>query len=267
LSDDANIRGVLRNFIISTGSICSKVTKAAQNLKTKYDMYYDYSESLKSVLGHRLLAIRRGSKEQVLSWKIVVEDQDAIDLILSKVAVNNRSLFYPELYTAVKTAYERHLYLSLKDKNDLMKVPLFGEKTFKQCAGFLRIAGGVNPLDNSAVHPESYSVVEQMAKDLSVDVSGLIGNEGLVKKIDPKKYVTQDIGLLTLNDIVAELKKPGIDPREDFSTAEFSDDINTLEDLKENIILGGTVTNVTNFGAFVDIGVHQDGLVHISNQS
>ena len=156
---------------------------------------------------------------------------------------------------------------SFKDKNDLMKVPLFGEKTFKQCAGFLRIAGGVNPLDNSAVHPESYSVVEQMAKDLSVDVSGLIGNEGLVKKIDPKKYVTQDIGLLTLNDIVAELKKPGIDPREDFSTAEFSDDINTLEDLKENIILGGSVTNVTNFGAFVDIGVHQDGLVHISNQS
>ena len=156
---------------------------------------------------------------------------------------------------------------SFKDKNDLMKVPLFGEKTFKQCAGFLRIAGGVNPLDNSAVHPESYSVVEQMAKDLSVDVSGLIGNEGLVKKIDPKKYVTQDIELLTLNDIVAELKKPGIDPREDFSTAEFSDDINTLEDLKENIILGGTVTNVTNFGAFVDIGVHQDGLVHISNQS
>jgi uncharacterized protein len=507
LADDANIRGMLRNFIVSTGNICSKVTKTVQNLKTKYEMYYDYKESLKTVAGHRLLAIRRGSKEQVLSWKIVVEDQDAIDLILSKVAINNRSLFYPELYTAVKTAYDRHLYTSLqveifltkmdqadkdaidvfatnaknlllappaghkvimgidpglrtgckvvvidkngnfkeyhaifphqpqakiqesedilvdlikeyyveliaigngtasketntfvknvlkkhnlnpkiitvseagasvysasvlaslefpnldvtvrgaisiarrlqdplselvkidpksigvgqyqhdvnqmqlkkrldatvesavnyvganlnsastellsyiagigkiiaknivnyrtqngsfKDKNDLMKVPLFGEKTFKQCAGFLRINGGVNPLDNSAVHPESYPVVEQMAKDLCVDVTDLVGNDELIKKIYPKKYVTQEIGLLTLNDIISELKKPGVDPRKDFSTLEFNVEINTLEDLKENMVLDGTVTNVTNFGAFIDIGVHQDGLVHISKLS
>ncbi|MDR1522897.1 MAG: RNA-binding transcriptional accessory protein [Endomicrobium sp.] len=507
LSDDATTRGVLRNFIVSTGNIRSKATKAAQNLKTKYEMYYDYNEPLKTVVGHRLLAIRRGSKEQVLSWKIVVEDQDAIDLILSKVAINNRSLFYPELYTAVKTAYDRHLYPSLqveiflakmdqadqdaidvfatnaknlllappaghkvimgmdpgfrtgckvavidengkfkeyhaifphepqakiqeaedilidlikeyyveliaigngtasketntfvknvlkkhsldakivtvseagasvysasvlaslefpdldvtvrgaisiarrlqdplaelvkidpksigvgqyqhdvnqiqlkkqldatvesavnyvganlnsastellsyiagigkivaknivnyrtqngsfKDKNDLMKIALFGEKTFKQCAGFLRIAGGLNPLDNSAVHPESYPVVEQMAKDLGVDITGLVGNDELIKKIDPKKYVTQEIGLLTLNDIISELKKPGVDPRQDFSTAEFSDDVNTLEDLREDMVLDGTVTNVTNFGAFIDIGVHQDGLVHISKLS
>lgn len=507
LSDNADIRGLLRNFIVSTGSIRSKVTKAAENLKTKYDMYYDYNEPLKTVPGHRLLAIRRGSKEQVLSWKIIVDDEKAIDMMLARVAKNNRSLFYPELFTAVKTAYDRHLYPSVQvemflskmneadkdainvfatnvknlllappaghrvimgidpgfrtgckvvvvdtngnfkeyhaifpnepasrlkeaedtlvdlleeyyvdliaigngtasketiafvkavlkkhnltpmvvtvseagasvysasqlasqefpdldvtvrgaisiarrlqdplaelvkidpksigvgqyqhdvnqiqlkkqlddtvesavnyvganlnsastellsyisgigrivaknivqyrakngsfnDKKELMKVPLFREKTFTQCAGFLRIVDGINPLDNSAVHPESYHVVEKMATDLSVDVVGLIGNESLIKQIDTKKYVTQDTGLLTLNDIIQELKKPGVDPRKDFSTAQFSDDVNTLEDLKKDMILDGTVTNVTNFGAFVDIGVHQDGLVHISKLS
>ncbi|MDR2427508.1 MAG: RNA-binding transcriptional accessory protein [Endomicrobium sp.] len=507
LSDNADIREMLRNFIASTGSIRSKATKAAENLKTKYDMYYDYNEPLKTIPGHRLLAIRRGSKEQVLSWKIIIDDENAVDMILAKVAKNNRSLFYPELFTSVKTAYDRHLYPSLqveiflakmetadkdainvfatnaknlllappaghkiimgidpgfrtgckvvvvdtngnfkeyhaifphepalrvkeaedilidlieeyyveliavgngtasketvnfvkavlkkhnltpkavtvseagasvysasplasqefpdldvtvrgaisiarrlqdplaelvkidpksigvgqyqhdvnqirlkkqlddtvesavnyvganlnsastellsyisgigrivaknivqyrakngsfKDKKELMNIPLFGEKTFTQCSGFLRVAGGINPLDNSAVHPENYPIVEKMAADLSVDVSGLIGNEELIKKIDPKKYVTSDVGLLTLNDIIQELKKPGVDPRKDFSTAQFSDEINTLEDLKENMVLDGTVTNVTNFGAFVDIGVHQDGLVHISKLS
>jgi uncharacterized protein len=507
LSDNADIRAMLRNFMASTGSIRSKATKAAENLKTKYDMYYDYSEPLKTIAGHRLLAIRRGSKEQVLSWKIIVDDEKAVDMILARAAKNNRSLFYPELFTSVKTAYDRHLYPSLqvemflakindadkdainvfatnaknlllappaghkvimgidpgfrtgckvvvvdtngnfkeyhaifphepalkvkeaqdilvdlieeyyveliavgngtasketitfvkavlkkhnlspnvvtvseagasvysasplasqefpnldvtvrgaisiarrlqdplaelvkidpksigvgqyqhdvnqmqlkkqlddtvesavnyvganlnsastellsyisgigkivaknivhyrtkngsfKDKKELMNVPLFGEKTFTQCAGFLRIAGAANPLDNSAVHPESYHIVEKMASDLSVDVLGLVGNEELIKKIDPKRYITSEVGLLTLNDIVQELKKPGVDPRKDFSTAHFSDEINTLEDLKENMILDGTVTNVTNFGAFVDIGVHQDGLVHISKLS
>ncbi|MDR1103843.1 MAG: helix-hairpin-helix domain-containing protein, partial [Endomicrobium sp.] len=507
LSDNADIREMLRNFIASTGSIRSKATKAAENLKTKYDMYYDYNEPLKTIPGHRLLAIRRGSKEQVLSWKIIIDDESAVDMILAKVAKNNRSLFYPELFTSVKTAYDRHLYPSLqveiflakmeaadkdainvfatnaknlllappaghkvimgidpgfrtgckvvvvdtngkfkeyhaifphepasrvkeaedilvdlieeyyveliavgngtasketvnfvkavlkkhnltpkvvtvseagasvysasplasqefpdldvtvrgaisiarrlqdplaelvkidpksigvgqyqhdvnqmrlkkqlddtvesavnyvganlnsastellsyisgigrivaknivqyrakngsfKDKKELMNIPLFGEKTFTQCSGFLRVAGGINPLDNSAVHPENYPIVEKMAADLSVDVSGLIGNEKLIKKIDPKKYVTSDVGLLTLNDIIQELKKPGVDPRKDFSTTQFSDEINTLEDLKENMVLDGTVTNVTNFGAFVDIGVHQDGLVHISKLS
>jgi uncharacterized protein len=507
ISDNAGIREALRIFITTTGSMRSKATKAAENLKTKYDMYYDYSEPLKTAPGHRLLAIRRGSKEQVLSWKIVIEDEQAVDLIFSKIAKNNRSLFYPELFTAVKTAYDRHLYPSLqveiflakmddadkdainvfatnaknlflappaghkvimgidpgfrtgckvvvidtngnfkeyhaifphepvsrvkeaedilvdlieeyyvdliaigngtasketntfikevlkkhnlksrivivseagasvysasplasqefpdldvtvrgaisiarrlqdplaelvkidpksigvgqyqhdvnqmqlkkqldaavessvnyvganlnsastellsyiagigkmvaknivkyrtkngsfKDKKDLMNVPLFGEKTFTQCSGFLRITNGTNPLDNSAVHPESYSVVEKMAADLFVDIVGLIGNEDLIKKIDPKKYITPETGLLTLNDIIQELKKPGIDPRKDFSTAQFSDEINTLDDLKESMILYGTVTNVTNFGAFVDIGVHQDGLVHISKLS
>ncbi|MDR3256718.1 MAG: RNA-binding transcriptional accessory protein [Endomicrobium sp.] len=507
ISDNAAIRGMLRAFIITNGSLRSKATKAAENLKTKYDMYYDYNESLKTIPGHRLLAVRRGTKEQVLSWKIVTEDEQAVGLIFSKIAKNNKSLFYHELYTAVKTAYDRHLYHSLqveiflakmddadkdainvfatnaknlllaspaghkvimgidpgfrtgckvvvidangnfkeyhaifphepalkikeaedilidlieeyyveliaigngtasketsifvnavlkkhnlkskvvivseagasvysasplasqefpdldvtvrgaisiarrlqdplaelvkidpksigvgqyqydvnqiqlkkqldatvesavnyvganlnsastellsyisgigrmvaknivqyrakngsfKDKKELLNVPLFGEKTFTQCAGFLRIAGGLNPLDNSAVHPESYPIIEKMASDLSVDVSGLIGNDELIRKIELKKYIMPETGLLTLTDIIQELKKPGVDPRNNFSTTQFNDEINTLDDLKENMILDGTVTNVTNFGAFVDIGVHQDGLVHISKLS
>lgn len=511
ISDDAVMRGLLRNFMTINGNVRSKATKAAENIKTKYDMYYDYREPIKAIPGHRLLAIRRGTKEKVLSWKIDLEDEQAIDMLLSKVVKNkgNMSLFYPELFQAVKTSYDRHLYPSLqveiflakmeeadkdaidvfaknaknlllappagyktimgidpgfrtgckvaiidengnfkeyhaifphepalrvaeaedivvdlieeyyvdliaigngtasketvtfinnvlkkhtfkvtpkvivvseagasvysasplasaefpdldvtvrgaisiarrlqdplaelvkidpksigvgqyqhdvnqiqlkkqldgtvesavnfvganlnsastellsyvsglskvvaknivthrtkngsyKDKKELLKVPGIGEKTFEQCAGFLRIPGGINPLDNSGVHPESYTAVENMAKDLGVEVEGLIGNEDLIKKIDPKKYITEDIGLLTLNDIIQELKKPGVDPRKDFSSIEFSSDINTLEDLKEDMVLDGTVTNVTNFGAFVDIGVHQDGLVHISKLS
>ncbi|MDR2192004.1 MAG: RNA-binding transcriptional accessory protein [Endomicrobium sp.] len=510
LSDDADIRGMLRNFILNTGSIRSKATKAAENMKTKYDMYYDYSESLKTVAGHRLLAVRRGSKENVLTWKIIIEDEQAVEMILKRVARNNKSLFYPELFQSAQTAFDRHLYPSLqveifltkmeaadseaigvfatnarnlliappaghkvimgvdpgfrtgckiavidangnfkeyhavfphepalrtkeaeeiitdlleeyyveliavgngtasketiafinsilkkraglkivpkvvtvseagasvysasplavsefpnldvtvrgaisiarrlqdplaelvkiepkaigvgqyqhdvnqiqlqkqldatvesavnfvgvnlnsasiellsyvsgigktvakkivdyrtksgsfKDKKELMNVAGFGEKTFKQSAGFLRIPNGLNPLDNSGVHPESYAVVSKIAADLSVEVSELIGNENLIKRIDVKKYVADDTGLLTLNDIIQELKKPGVDPRKDFSTAEFSADINSLDDLKENMVLDGTVTNVTNFGAFVDIGVHQDGLIHISKLS
>jgi len=507
LSDNASFRGLMRNFILTTGSIRSKAVKAAQDIKTKYEMYYDYKEALKSVPGHRLLAIRRGAKEKVLTWKIILEDEQAVELLLSKVAVNNKSLFYPELFTSVQTAYERHLYPSLqvelflakmeeadkdainvfaanaknillappaghkmimgidpgfrtgckvavidtngnfkeyhaifphqpaakvkeaeeilidlieeyfidlisvgngtasretvtfvneilkkhqlnaklvivseagasvysasplasaefpdldvtvrgaisiarrlqdplaelvkiepksigvgqyqhdvnqnqlqkqldatvesavnfvgvnlnsasiellsyvagigkttaknivqhrtkngsfKNKAELSKVPTFGEKTFTQCAGFLRIADGNNPLDNSAVHPESYHIVEKMAQDLNVDISGLIGNEPLINRISVPNYTSPDIGILTLNDIINELKKPGVDPRKDFSNIEFSPDINTIDDLKEDMVLEGIVTNVTNFGAFIDIGVHQDGLAHISKLS
>lgn len=511
ISDNASIRGILRDFMSAHGNVRSKAVKAAENLKTKYDMYYDYSEPVKTIPGHRLLAVRRGAKEKILSWKIDLDDEAAVDLILSKMVKNkgNMSLFYPELFQAVKTSYDRHLYPSLqaeiflskmdeadkdaidvfaknaknlllappaghkvimgvdpgfrtgckvavidengnfkeyhavfphepalrvkeaeetiidlieeyyveliaigngtasketaafinnvlkkhsfkikpkvivvseagasvysasplataefpdldvtvrgaisiarrlqdplaelvkidpkaigvgqyqhdvnqiqlkkrldgtvesavnfvgvnlnsasvqllsyvsglsklvaknivgyrtkngsfRDKKELLKVAGLGEKTFVQCAGFLRIPGGSNPLDNSGVHPESYAAVERMAEDLGVEVYGLIGNENLIKRIEPGKYVTAGTGLFTLNDIIEELKKPGVDPRKDFSTAEFSADINTLEDLKENMVLNGTVTNVTDFGAFVDIGVHQDGLVHISKLS
>jgi uncharacterized protein len=505
ISDTAAIRQSLRNFILNTGSMRSKVTKAAENVKTKYDMYYDYTESLKTIPSHRLLAIRRGSNEKVITWKITVDDEAATDLILSHLNKNVKSLFFPELFTAVQTAYERHLTTSLqveifmskmsdadkdainvfaanaknlllappaghkiimgidpgfrtgckvvvinkngdfkeyeaifphtskskeseatlldfideyrveliaigngtasketstfvkevlkknnltpkivivseagasvysasplagaefpdldvtvrgaisiarrlqdplaelvkidpksigvgqyqhdvnqimlkkqldatvesavnfvgvnlnsasphllsyvagigktaannivkyrtekgsfKDKKELLKVPTLGEKSFTQCAGFLRISQGANPLDNSAVHPERYGVVEQMAADLQTTVSELIANEPLLAKIDIDKYVSPDIGKLTLTDIVEELKKPGFDPRKDFSSLEFSIDVNTIDDISEGMALDGTVTNVTNFGAFVDIGIHQDGLVHISKLS
>ncbi|HYR11679.1 MAG TPA: Tex family protein [Longimicrobium sp.] len=149
----------------------------------------------------------------------------------------------------------------------LKKVPGLGPKTYEQAAGFLRVRGGAHPLDASAVHPERYRLVEQIARDLSVDMTTLVGNEAAVSRIDLTKYVGDGVGLPTLEDIVAELKKPGRDPREQFEAPAFRDDVQSLEDLKEGMSLQGTVTNVVAFGAFVDVGVHQDGLVHVSEMS
>jgi uncharacterized protein len=149
----------------------------------------------------------------------------------------------------------------------LKKVPGLGPRTYEQAAGFLRVRGGAHPLDASAVHPERYKLVERMAKDLSVDMTTLVGNEAAVSRIDLTKYVGDGVGLPTLEDIVAELKKPGRDPREQFEAPAFRDDVQSIEDLKEGMSLQGTVTNVVAFGAFVDIGVHQDGLVHVSELS
>ena len=146
----------------------------------------------------------------------------------------------------------------------LKKVPRLGPAAFQQCAGFLRIADAKNPLDNSAVHPESYHVVEQMAKDLHCTVSDLISNADKRSQIDIRKYVTDTIGIPTLTDIIKELEKPGRDPREQIEEFEFDSSVQTVEDLHEGMELPGIVTNITNFGAFVDIGVHQDGLVHVS---
>ena len=146
----------------------------------------------------------------------------------------------------------------------LKKVPRLGPAAFQQCAGFLRIADAKNPLDNSAVHPESYHVVEQMAKDLHCTVSDLISNADKRSQIDIRKYVTDTIGIPTLTDIMKELEKPGRDPREQIEEFEFDNSVQTVEDLHEGMELPGIVTNITNFGAFVDIGVHQDGLVHVS---
>lgn len=146
----------------------------------------------------------------------------------------------------------------------LKKVPRLGPSAFQQCAGFLRIPNAKNPLDNSAVHPESYHVVEQMAKDQGCSVSDLINNKGTREGIDIKRYVTDEIGLPTLTDIMKELEKPGRDPREQIEVFEFDSSVQTIDDLHEGMELPGIVTNITNFGAFVDIGVHQDGLVHVS---
>ena len=152
----------------------------------------------------------------------------------------------------------------LTSRADLKDVPRLGAKAFEQAAGFLRVRGGVHPLDSSAVHPERYSLVERMAKDLKADVSALVGNESLVDSIELVKYVSDDVGMPTLRDIVAELKKPGRDPRAAFEPPAFREDIQKPSDLLPGMVLEGVVTNIVAFGAFVDIGVHQDGLVHVS---
>ncbi|MDD2852766.1 MAG: Tex family protein [Desulfuromonadaceae bacterium] len=150
-------------------------------------------------------------------------------------------------------------------RKELLKVPRFGAKAFEQAAGFLRIRDGKHPLDNTAVHPERYKLVEAMIADVGVDLSQVAAEPALTDKIKLERYVTEDVGLPTLTDIIEELKKPGRDPRSQFQTVAFRDDIREINDLREGMILQGIVTNVTAFGAFVDIGVHQDGLVHISH--
>lgn len=152
-----------------------------------------------------------------------------------------------------------------KNRHELQKVPRLGHKAFEQCAGFLRIRESVNPLDASAVHPERYDLVKKFASDLGCTVKDLMTSAELRKKLDLKKYVSDTVGLPTLTDILAELEKPGRDPREKFEVFNFEEGVREIKDLKVGMILPGIVTNVTNFGAFVDVGVHQDGLVHISH--
>lgn len=153
---------------------------------------------------------------------------------------------------------------AFKSRESLKKVPKLGEKTFRQCAGFLRIRGAENPLDGSAVHPESYHIVDKMAHDLGVEVKELVGNDSLCKRISPDRYVTPEKGLPTINDIIKELAKPGLDPRSEASSFSFAEDIRDISDLKTGMELPGIVTNITNFGAFVDLGIHENGLIHIS---
>ncbi|MFB2762219.1 Tex family protein [Marinobacter shengliensis] len=149
-------------------------------------------------------------------------------------------------------------------RKQLLKVSRLGERTFEQAAGFLRIAGGDNPLDRSSVHPEAYGVVEAIAKGNGRKVEDIIGDSAFLRSLNPQDYVTEQFGLPTIKDIISELEKPGRDPRPEFRFANFEEGVETLNDLKPGMVLEGSVTNVTNFGAFVDIGVHQDGLVHIS---
>ncbi len=154
-----------------------------------------------------------------------------------------------------------------KSRKELMKVPRMGAKSFEQSAGFLRIPGADNPLDNSAVHPESYFIVEKMAHDLGCEVKSLISDDLLIKKIQSDRYVTPQIGLPTLNDILKELAKPGRDPREKIGIFEFDESLKSLEDLKIGMVVPGIITNVTRFGAFVDIGIKENGLIHVSEMA
>ncbi|MBN2328276.1 MAG: helix-hairpin-helix domain-containing protein, partial [Candidatus Omnitrophica bacterium] len=151
-----------------------------------------------------------------------------------------------------------------KNRSELLQVPRLGKKTFEQCAGFLRIMNGDNPLDRSAVHPEAYPVVERIIQQSRRGIQSVIGDRSFLQSLSPKDYVDDRFGLPTVKDILAELEKPGRDPRPEFKTAAFQEGVESMEDLRPGMILEGVVSNVANFGAFVDIGVHQDGLVHIS---
>jgi uncharacterized protein len=153
---------------------------------------------------------------------------------------------------------------SFKTRKELLQVNRLGDKIFEQAAGFLRIADAENPLDNSAVHPERYAVVELMAKDQNVSISELLNNKETRKKINLKNYTTNEVGLPTLEDIMKELEKPGRDPRAEIQAFEFDATIKSIHDLHVGMIVPGLVTNITNFGCFVNIGVKQDGLIHIS---
>ena len=153
---------------------------------------------------------------------------------------------------------------SFASRKELKKVPRLGPKAFEQAAGFLRINGGVDPLDSSAVHPEAYPVVARIAESTGLGVAELIGNSRVLQKLQPADFADDTFGVPTVTDIIAELDKPGRDPRPEFKTATFKEGVDKVSDLVPGMILEGTVTNVAAFGAFVDVGVHQDGLVHLS---
>lgn len=196
----------------------------------------------------------------------VVEDcvnAVGVDLNTASVALLSRvSGLSPSL--AEKVVAYRDQHGAFPNRKALLQVPRFGEKTFEQAAGFLRIRGGDQPLDASAVHPEAYPLVERLLAKLQRPIEQVIGDSALLKQVRPQEFVDERFGLPTVTDILKELEKPGRDPRPAFKTATFREGVETLEDLREGMQLEGVVTNVTNFGAFVDVGVHQDGLVHIS---
>jgi uncharacterized protein len=158
----------------------------------------------------------------------------------------------------------RNINGAFQSRKDLLKVKKLGPKAFEQAAGFLRIRDGKNPLDNTAVHPESYVIVDKISADLAIPLAQIAQAADRLQRLNIRQYITELAGELTLQDILKELEKPGRDPREQFTYARFQEGINAITDLKPGMVLEGTVTNVTNFGAFVDVGVHQDGLVHIS---
>jgi uncharacterized protein len=203
--------------------------------------------------------LRRGLEREVESCvnSVGVDLNTASSSLLAHVAGIGPKL-------AERIVEHRDANGTFPSRKSLLDVPKLGRKAFEQSAGFLRIRGGTQPLDNSAVHPEQYKIVERMAKSIGVSTNVLVGDESLAQKIEPAAFVGEDFGLTTIVDIVHELTKPGRDPRKEFRVVQFSDAVNDLKDLRPDMILEGVVTNVTKFGAFVDLGVHQDGLVHIS---
>lgn len=207
-------------------------------------------------------ALKRGLDDVVMSCvnAVGVEVNTASKQLLTYV-----SGLGPQLARAIVGYRNEHGPFSSRE--ELRKVPRLGPKAFEQSAGFLRIRGAENPLDSSAVHPESYSIVEAMRENLGCSVNDLIRSKDLRDRIDLKQYITETVGLPTLNDILSELAKPGRDPREPFETFAFAEGVEKMEDLHAGMRLPGIVTNLTAFGAFVDIGVHQDGLVHVSELS
>jgi uncharacterized protein len=168
---------------------------------------------------------------------------------------------------AGRIVQHRNAHGPFRSRKSLLDVAGIGPRTFEQAAGFLRIRGGAHPLDASAVHPERYGTVERIAKDLGIELGALVGNTNALGRVQKNRYFGDGVGEFTMNDILAELAKPGRDPRASFEAPKFRDDVRTLNDLKAGMELQGVVTNVTAFGAFVDVGVHQDGLVHISRLS
>ncbi len=204
-------------------------------------------------------ALRRGLDDVVMSCVngVGVELNTASKQLLGYVSGLGPSL-------AGKIVAYRDEQGAFRSRRDLLRVPRLGPKAFEQCAGFLRIRGGDHPLDASAVHPESYSIVDRMARDLGCEVSDLLRDGSLRARILPERYVTETVGLPTLSDILSELARPGRDPRQEFEAFSFEEGIGKIEDLQPGMKLPGIVTNVTAFGAFVDVGVHQDGLVHVS---
>lgn len=197
----------------------------------------------------------------------VVEDcvnAVGVDVNTASVALLNRVSGLSQTLAQNIVAY-RDEHGAFKSRQQLLKVSRLGPKAFEQCAGFLRIRGGSNPLDSSAVHPESYPVVERILAKLEQTVESLLGNSSLLRSLKPADYTDEQFGVPTITDIIGELDKPGRDPRPEFKTATFKEGVEQISDLVPEMVLEGVVTNVTNFGAFVDIGVHQDGLVHISS--
>ncbi|MDQ1278468.1 MAG: protein Tex [Thermodesulfobacteriota bacterium] len=315
VNEDQEARARMRTLFFEQGVLRSRVIAAKEKTGIKYKDYYDWDEAIVSAPSHRILAIRRGEREEVLSLRILPPEEEAL-AILTGIFIKGVTSVSEQVRLAVQDSYKRLLsgtmeteirlvskkradeaaiqvfadnlrqllsYVSglgpalaenivkhrdeagpFRSRAELKKVRRLGPKAFEQAAGFLRIRDGVNPLDASAVHPESYPLVERMARDQACAVADLLADEGRRQRINPEGYVTDKVGLPTLREILSELAKPGRDPRRQFESVVFAAGIEKIGDLVAGMKLPGVVTNITAFGAFVDIGVHQDGLVHLS---